>query len=53
MRRLRFFLTFTALLFTSSGAFSQDANFYIFLAFGQSNMEGSVPFEATRHYFGG
>ncbi|TDO24602.1 sialate O-acetylesterase [Pedobacter duraquae] len=47
MRRLRLFLlTCAALLITSSSAFSQDPNFYIFLAFGQSNMEGSAAFEA-------
>jgi hypothetical protein len=29
-----------AFLFTASKAFAQDTNFYIFLCFGQSNMEG-------------
>src|SRR5512133_3789995 len=32
---------FTVSLF-SSNVFSQDPNFYIFLAFGQSNMEGNA-----------
>jgi hypothetical protein len=31
---------FIVLLFASSTTFSQDSNFYIFLCFGQSNMEG-------------
>lgn len=34
------------LAFTSVQAFSQDPNFYVFLCFGQSNMEGSAKFEA-------
>jgi Carbohydrate esterase, sialic acid-specific acetylesterase len=39
-------ITLLALLvLTSRGAFSQDPNFYIFLAFGQSNMEGHAKFE--------
>lgn len=33
------------LAFTSSQAFSQDPDFYVFLCFGQSNMEGSAKFE--------
>lgn len=36
----------TALLFMSISAFSQDKNFYIFLSFGQSNMEGAAKIEA-------
>lgn len=32
--------------FTAITSFSQDKNFYIFLAFGQSNMEGSAKIEA-------
>lgn len=32
--------------FQSSKVFSQDSNFYIFLCFGQSNMEGHARFEA-------
>jgi hypothetical protein len=31
---------FAWLLFAAANVFSQDANFYIFLCFGQSNMEG-------------
>ncbi|WP_040625741.1 sialate O-acetylesterase [Mucilaginibacter paludis] len=33
------------LVLLSKGAFSQDKNFYIFLCFGQSNMEGNAKFE--------
>ncbi len=33
------------LLLTSSRVFSQDPNFYIFLSFGQSNMEGNARIE--------
>jgi hypothetical protein len=33
------------LLFLSMNAFSQDPNFYIFLCFGQSNMEGNARFQ--------
>ena len=36
---MKFFL-FAALLFLNINAFAQDKNFYVFLAFGQSNMEG-------------
>jgi len=39
-------LIFTALLLLSLSSFAQDPNFYIFIAFGQSNMEGSAAFEA-------
>lgn len=46
MKRLRAILICTALLLVSLPSFSQDPNFYIFLAFGQSNMEGSAAFEA-------
>lgn len=35
-----------ALLWFTNTAFSQDKKFYIFLSFGQSNMEGSAPAEA-------
>lgn len=34
-----------ALTFISKGVYAQDKKFYIFLAFGQSNMEGSAKFE--------
>src|SRR5688500_912472 len=37
---------FWAFLFTSVNVFSQDPNFYIFLSFCQSNMEGNARFEA-------
>ena len=42
----RSFFIFTVLLFAKLSSAAQDPNFYIFLAFGQSNMEGSAPFEA-------
>lgn len=34
------YILFTWLLFAAVNAFPQDTNFYIFLSFGQSNMEG-------------
>jgi hypothetical protein len=34
-----------ALLLIGTGALAQDTNFYIFLCFGQSNMEGNARFE--------
>jgi hypothetical protein len=37
---------FTGLFFVSMNAFSQDPNLYIFLCFGQSNMEGNARPEA-------
>ncbi|MEO6231493.1 MAG: sialate O-acetylesterase [Ferruginibacter sp.] len=40
-------LVFSALLLSSTSAFSQDSNFYIFLCFGQSNMEGNARFEPS------
>lgn len=45
MKRV-YFLIIIGLLVTSFNAFSQDKNFYIFLSFGQSNMEGNAKFEA-------
>jgi hypothetical protein len=33
-------LTLTAMLLFNAAAFSQDTNFWVFLCFGQSNMEG-------------
>jgi hypothetical protein len=35
-----------SLFLSTASSFSQDKNFYIFLCFGQSNMEGSARFEA-------
>lgn len=46
MIKLRAILICATFLLLSLPSFSQDPNFYIFLAFGQSNMEGSAPFEA-------
>lgn len=37
---------FTLLLLMSISAFAQDKNFYIFLCFGQSNMEGAARYES-------
>ena len=45
MTKLRAIFTCAALLLTSIPSFSQDSNFYIFLCFGQSNMEGAAKFE--------
>ena len=42
--RMRFFV-FIGLLLLSMNAFSRDPNFYIFLCFGQSNMEGNARIE--------
>jgi hypothetical protein len=39
-------IAFVAFIFVSSTVFSQDKNFYIFLCFGQSNMEGNAKIEA-------
>jgi hypothetical protein len=39
-------LVFAGVLLLSLSAFSQDKNFYIFLCFGQSNMEGNARIEA-------
>lgn len=39
-------IAFVAFIFISTGVFSQDKKFYIFLCFGQSNMEGSAKIEA-------
>lgn len=44
IKSVRFLLA--GILFLSSAAFSQDKNFYIFLSFGQSNMEGNAKAEA-------
>jgi len=38
-------LVFTGLLVVNMNTFSQDKNFYIYLCFGQSNMEGNARFE--------
>lgn len=46
MIKLRAIFTCAALLLISIPSFSQDSNFYIFLCFGQSNMEGAAKFEA-------
>ncbi len=44
--KIRFVITLLiSLLLTNSRVFSQDPNFYIFLSFGQSNMEGNARIE--------
>ena len=45
MRKIGLFIL-VGLLSASINAFSQDPNFYIFLCFGQSNMEGNARIEA-------
>jgi hypothetical protein len=46
MKSISKFLVFTVLLLGSISALSQDPNFYIFLCFGQSNMDGAGKIEA-------
>jgi len=38
-------IVLSVLLLVATGAFAQDSKFYIFLCFGQSNMEGNARFE--------
>jgi len=45
MTKLRAIFICAALLLASIPSFAQDPNFYIFLCFGQSNMEGAAKFE--------
>jgi hypothetical protein len=46
MMKLKMTISLLGLLFFfNSNTFSQDPNFYIFLSFGQSNMEGNARFE--------
>lgn len=40
------FLVFAGILFLSTNLFAQNSNFYIYLCFGQSNMEGQGTIEA-------
>ncbi len=42
MKNLFKYLAFVALVFIQFNSFSQDRKFYIFLSFGQSNMEGNA-----------
>jgi hypothetical protein len=44
--KFRFVLLLTGLFCLTTVASAQDPNFYIFLSFGQSNMEGNAKFEA-------
>jgi hypothetical protein len=46
MKRTSKLLMIAGMLLISISAFSQDKNFYIFLCFGQSNMEGAARAEA-------
>ena len=46
MKKKLMFLLFAGLLLSNLKVFSQDPNFYIFLCFGQSNMEGNPRAEA-------
>ncbi len=46
MKIKQVFFVFAGLLLLNMNAFSQDPNFYIFLCFGQSNMEGNARIEA-------
>jgi hypothetical protein len=46
MKRISKLLMIAGMLLISISAFSQDKNFYIFLCFGQSNMEGAARAEA-------
>ncbi|MBN1926585.1 MAG: sialate O-acetylesterase [Prolixibacteraceae bacterium] len=45
-KRITFFLVLCGILFMKNEAYSIDPNFYIFLCFGQSNMEGNARVEA-------
>lgn len=42
----KYVMLFLSLLLVGPTAFAQDPDFYIFLSFGQSNMEGNAKFEA-------
>lgn len=46
MRKITRLLVIAGMLLFSASSFSQDKNFYIFLCFGQSNMEGAGRAEA-------
>ncbi len=46
MKKIIGLLVLAIFLFSNLDAFSQDKNFYIFLCFGQSNMEGNARIEA-------
>ena len=45
MKTILSFYVFVGLLFLSNNVFSQDQNFYIYLYFGQSNMESNARFD--------
>jgi hypothetical protein len=47
MKKLNVFIfTVVGLLVLNAEAFAQDRNFYIFICFGQSNMQGAAPIES-------
>ncbi len=47
MKKLNIFIfTVVNLFVLNTGAFAQDRNFYIFICFGQSNMQGAAPIES-------
>ena len=46
MKKKLVLLLFAGLFISSMNVFSQDPDFYIFLCFGQSNMEGNARFQA-------
>lgn len=41
-----FILTVAGVFFLNTGAYAQDQDFYIFICFGQSNMQGAAPIES-------
>ena len=49
MKKRLHWLVLAGLLCFKASAFSQDANFWIFLCFGQSNMEGFPGLEPQDH----
>ncbi|MDR7210694.1 sialate O-acetylesterase [Flavobacterium piscis] len=47
MKKLNIFIfTVIGLFVLNTGAFAQNRNFYIFICFGQSNMQGAAPIES-------
>lgn len=47
MKKLNIFIfTVVNLFVVNTGVFAQDHNFYIFICFGQSNMQGAAPIES-------
>ena len=47
MKSIKIFILLVAgLFFLNTGVYAQDQNFYIFICFGQSNMQGAAPIES-------